>query len=269
MVNRHRFCVLLHAATLIIAPPVNPGQLHKHLDNLGQSWQSILSRCSDSIKFAANQLKEIPSSWADRPAEPEHGVCASCDEIWSNQGFFDKWRPCTHNIPEAIRCPICLEDLYGGQEVKQRDNCCHLFHTACLSRWEHIVPTCPMCRTVNEGLPSSSATTRPLDGEAATNQVITILGELNHIIFSLIVSDRLGLLDAESLETSNEITSLTRTCREYGLDLDADKFLRGIHDLLSYSRYSSHINDSELTHLIAHTIEHSRLISPSDTDRPI
>ncbi|KAI9629110.1 hypothetical protein KEM48_011181 [Puccinia striiformis f. sp. tritici PST-130] len=208
MVNRHRFCVLLHAATLIIAPPVNPGQLHKHLDNLGQSWQSILSRCSDSIKFAANQLKEIPSSWADRPAEPEHGVCASCDEIWSNQGFFDKWRPCTHNIP-------------------------------------------------------------PLDGEAATNQVITILGELNHIIFSLIVSDRLGLLDAESLETSNEITSLTRTCREYGLDLDADKFLRGIHDLLSYSRYSSHINDSELTHLIAHTIEHSRLISPSDTDRPI
>ncbi|KAI7939946.1 hypothetical protein MJO28_013598 [Puccinia striiformis f. sp. tritici] len=133
----------------------------------------------------------------------EHGVCASCDEIWSNQGFFDKWRPCTHNIPvsetpgtlpgwvgqpksdnwfhviklenqEAIRCPICLEDLYGGQEVKQRDNCCHLFHTACLSRWEHIVPTCPMCRTVNEGLPSSSATTRPLDGEAATNQVITI-----------------------------------------------------------------------------------------------
>ncbi|POW14440.1 hypothetical protein PSTT_02953, partial [Puccinia striiformis] len=138
---------LLHAATLIIAPPVNPGQLHKHLDNLGQSWQSILSRCSDSIKFAADQLKEIPSSWADRPAEP-------------NQ--------------EAIRCPICLEDLYGGQEVKQRDNCCHLFHTACLSRWEHIVPTCPMCRTVNEGLPSSSATTRPLDGEAATNQVITI-----------------------------------------------------------------------------------------------
>ncbi|KAI7939947.1 hypothetical protein MJO28_013599 [Puccinia striiformis f. sp. tritici] len=68
---------LLHAATLIIAPPVNPGQLHKHLDNLGQSWQSILSRCSDSIKFAANQLKEIPSSWADRPAEPVSNLLQS------------------------------------------------------------------------------------------------------------------------------------------------------------------------------------------------
>ncbi|KAL6888163.1 hypothetical protein ACP4OV_009189 [Aristida adscensionis] len=46
----------------------------------------------------------------------------------------------------AVVCPVCLEDVRGGDMVRQVPACRHIFHVECIDMWLHAHWTCPMCR---------------------------------------------------------------------------------------------------------------------------
>ena len=43
-----------------------------------------------------------------------------------------------------MTCPICLDE-YADYKLRV---CGHIFHKECISKWNNIEPTCPLCRTV-------------------------------------------------------------------------------------------------------------------------
>ncbi|POV95615.1 hypothetical protein PSHT_15576 [Puccinia striiformis] len=125
MVNHSSLFLLLQAATLITAPRVDLRQLYRGTDNLGQSWQSMLHRYSDSVRSVTSKLKKSTSApdlgsakrvshlnelapdktikvtyflmcarrmWISK--DPE--LCVLCQKVWYDQGFFGKWPTCTH-----------------------------------------------------------------------------------------------------------------------------------------------------------------------------
>ncbi|CAL5022821.1 unnamed protein product [Urochloa decumbens] len=48
----------------------------------------------------------------------------------------------------VVVCSVCLEDVRGGEMVRQVPACRHLFHVECIDLWLHSHRTCPMCRCV-------------------------------------------------------------------------------------------------------------------------
>ena len=48
----------------------------------------------------------------------------------------------------CVVCSVCLEDVRGGEMVRQLPACMHLFHVGCIDMWLHSHRTCPMCRCV-------------------------------------------------------------------------------------------------------------------------
>ncbi|KAF7102548.1 hypothetical protein CFC21_103664 [Triticum aestivum] len=50
--------------------------------------------------------------------------------------------------PSCVMCPVCLEDIHGGEMVRQLPACRHLFHVECIDMWLDSHRTCPMCRCV-------------------------------------------------------------------------------------------------------------------------
>ncbi|RLN09388.1 RING-H2 finger protein ATL75-like [Panicum miliaceum] len=57
----------------------------------------------------------------------------------------------------SVVCSVCLEDVRGGEMVRQVPACRHVFHVGCIDMWLHSHRTCPMCRCVVSP-PSQSAT---------------------------------------------------------------------------------------------------------------
>ena len=46
-------------------------------------------------------------------------------------------------------CPICLDCLDGGHEVRELLHCDHVFHKECLDCWvDQCQVTCPLCRSM-------------------------------------------------------------------------------------------------------------------------
>ncbi|CAN6237714.1 unnamed protein product [Urochloa humidicola] len=48
----------------------------------------------------------------------------------------------------CVVCSVCLEDVRGGEMVRQVPACGHVFHVGCIDMWLHSHRTCPMCRCV-------------------------------------------------------------------------------------------------------------------------
>ena len=48
----------------------------------------------------------------------------------------------------SVVCSVCLEDVRGGEMVRQVPACRHVFHVGCIDMWLHSHRTCPMCRCV-------------------------------------------------------------------------------------------------------------------------
>ncbi|POV99858.1 hypothetical protein PSHT_13357 [Puccinia striiformis] len=225
MVHRLSVCLFLRAATLT-APPADLAQFHKNFDNFSQSCQSMLDRCSDSVRSVTNKLKgSIFDGWISEAS-------------WSEQGLLGNWHPCTHTIPEkgsikntltilillsigilvyqeVIDCPICLTEMTVDQSLRQPRSCNHFFHTECLSTWEKTSPACPVCRAGAKALPSPSARrqarqqvrTEPETEESRLNRM-RITFELR-IRILIVYSQRLGL-DTETGPVAEAISSLTR-----------------------------------------------------------
>ncbi|CAL4970233.1 unnamed protein product [Urochloa decumbens] len=48
----------------------------------------------------------------------------------------------------VVVCSVCLEDVRGGEMVRQVPACRHIFHVECIDMWLRSHRTCPMCRCV-------------------------------------------------------------------------------------------------------------------------
>ncbi|KAM0833387.1 hypothetical protein ACQ4PT_064286 [Festuca glaucescens] len=48
----------------------------------------------------------------------------------------------------CVMCSVCLEDVHGGEIVRQLPACRHIFHVECVDMWLQSHRTCPMCRSV-------------------------------------------------------------------------------------------------------------------------
>jgi hypothetical protein len=48
----------------------------------------------------------------------------------------------------CVMCSVCLEDVHGGEMVRQLPACRHIFHVECVDMWLQSHRTCPMCRAV-------------------------------------------------------------------------------------------------------------------------
>ncbi|CAN6243792.1 unnamed protein product [Urochloa humidicola] len=48
----------------------------------------------------------------------------------------------------CVVCSVCLEDVRGGEMVRQVPACRHIFHVECIDMWLRSHRTCPMCRCV-------------------------------------------------------------------------------------------------------------------------
>ncbi|WVZ76975.1 hypothetical protein U9M48_024883 [Paspalum notatum var. saurae] len=57
---------------------------------------------------------------------------------------------CDGGEPAAscVVCSVCLEDVRGGEMVRQVPACRHIFHVGCIDMWLLSHRTCPMCRCV-------------------------------------------------------------------------------------------------------------------------
>ncbi|KAI3691924.1 hypothetical protein L6452_31727 [Arctium lappa] len=51
--------------------------------------------------------------------------------------------------PEKPMCSVCLNDVGGGDPIRELVNCRHVFHRECLDRWvDEGQVTCPLCRSM-------------------------------------------------------------------------------------------------------------------------
>ncbi|CAN6243791.1 unnamed protein product [Urochloa humidicola] len=65
----------------------------------------------------------------------------------------------------SVVCSVCLEDVRGGDMVRQVPACRHVFHVECIDMWLQSHRTCPMCRCVVS--PPSRASTPKAAAEEA------------------------------------------------------------------------------------------------------
>ncbi|CAL4970284.1 unnamed protein product [Urochloa decumbens] len=112
-----------------------------------------------------------PKGWF-RPSGPAAGAGAELVVVTVTAGAARPGYPCAQvNAPPAfafqclqlkaadgegeaaaaascVVCSVCLEDVRGGEMVRQVPACGHVFHVRCIDMWLHSHRTCPMCRCV-------------------------------------------------------------------------------------------------------------------------
>ncbi|GJN07998.1 hypothetical protein PR202_ga25881 [Eleusine coracana subsp. coracana] len=66
-------------------------------------------------------------------------------------------------VREATDCPVCLDELAAGAEVRQMP-CKHVFHDGCIVPWLEMHSSCPVCR---HQLPTEEPTTTGSSGTGA------------------------------------------------------------------------------------------------------
>ena len=74
-------------------------------------------------------------------------TCGLPDAAIGAQTTFAYYNNCDE--PRAscqLLCAVCLEDVQGGEMVRQLPPCRHLFHVDCIDMWLHTHRTCPLCR---------------------------------------------------------------------------------------------------------------------------
>lgn len=54
--------------------------------------------------------------------------------------------PCAESLLGNCECPICIEEMQPGDEVRALPNCGHAFHRSCIDLWLARRADCPMCK---------------------------------------------------------------------------------------------------------------------------
>ncbi|CAD6247410.1 unnamed protein product [Miscanthus lutarioriparius] len=68
-----------------------------------------------------------------------------CSPLKADDG---RSEPAAAAASSGVVCSVCLEDVRGGEMVRQVPACRHIFHVGCIDMWLHSHGTCPMCRCV-------------------------------------------------------------------------------------------------------------------------
>ncbi|CAL5022869.1 unnamed protein product [Urochloa decumbens] len=76
----------------------------------------------------------------------------------------------------CVVCSVCLEDVRGGEMVRQVPACRHVFHVECIDMWLRSHRTCPMCRC--EVSPPSQVLTPKEDAAEAAPELSSADDEL-------------------------------------------------------------------------------------------
>ncbi|KAF7096915.1 hypothetical protein CFC21_098795 [Triticum aestivum] len=76
--------------------------------------------------------------------------------------------------PSCVMCPVCLEDIHGGEMVRQLPACRHLFHVECIDMWLDSHRTCPMCRCVISPPPTpmTAKASEPEEAPQSSDEVL-------------------------------------------------------------------------------------------------
>ncbi|CAO2037899.1 unnamed protein product [Urochloa humidicola] len=97
-------------------------------------------RPSDDGRAASAELVVVTvTAGAARPGYP-------CPQVDAPPAFTFQ-RP-LEAAASSVVCSVCLEDVSGGEMVRQVPACRHIFHVECIDMWLHAHRTCPMCRCV-------------------------------------------------------------------------------------------------------------------------
>ncbi|CAD6251253.1 unnamed protein product [Miscanthus lutarioriparius] len=84
--------------------------------------------------YACAQVVDAPPAFAFQ-----------CSPIKADDGWSE---PAAAAASSSVVCSVCLEDVRGGEMVRQVPACRHIFHVGCIDMWLHSHGKCPMCRCV-------------------------------------------------------------------------------------------------------------------------
>ncbi|KAM3211789.1 hypothetical protein ACQJBY_065108 [Aegilops geniculata] len=121
--------VLLFGLVALLAPARGTVPAHRNGSGLGQRLPAptvrLVRRCTCGLTDAA--ISTLPTFAYEGPA--------------ASKGGGDEPRGSCQ-----LLCAVCLEDVQGGEMVRQLPPCRHLFHVDCIDMWLHTHRTCPLCR---------------------------------------------------------------------------------------------------------------------------
>ena len=116
--------VLLFGLVALLAPARGTVPVHRNGSGLGARPPAptvrLVRRCTCGLTDAA--IGALPTFAYDNKGGDEPR--ASCQ----------------------LLCAVCLEDVQGGEMVRQLPSCKHIFHVECVDMWLHSHTTCPICR---------------------------------------------------------------------------------------------------------------------------
>ncbi|CAK9188182.1 unnamed protein product [Ilex paraguariensis] len=105
-------------------------------------FQCIISCCSNNhtaqlqinVRTSDDQVETPPSSSSNSNSNNSTvqliGSCRYSEEY----------------CKEETVCTVCLVEFKEGGEVCILPECTHTFHVACIDKWLHSHPNCPLCR---------------------------------------------------------------------------------------------------------------------------
>ncbi|CAN6243749.1 unnamed protein product [Urochloa humidicola] len=140
------FCVL--AASVSVWKALAISALAALLLGLAGCW----FRPSDGRGASAELVVVTVTADASRPGYP-------CAQVNAPPAF------AFQAAASSVVCSVCLEDVRGGEMVRQVPACRHVFHVECIDLWLHSHRTCPMCRCVVS--PPSQVSTPKVAAEEA------------------------------------------------------------------------------------------------------
>lgn len=100
-------------------------------------WDALDVRNEDST----SRVTRVVQPLTERPSDSS---TVDCEEAARQVRLALEQLPVqTLMEPAKDQCAICMDKMETGEDVR-RLACAHMFHAACITKWLHIRPTCPL-----------------------------------------------------------------------------------------------------------------------------